>query len=296
MKPPTAFSVSLLSIALLCSCTQKRKAVFPSKVENIAPWCILGFDSLDRTPKQRIDMLKEMGFTKYGFNKGKGHLDEMHEEFKLAKENNIEVTSIFLWLNPERDSIGKLSPYNLQLLEQLKEVDYKPSIWVSFSENFFEELSQEQSVELSIEMIKFIKAKADELGCELALYNHHGWFGNPYNQLEILEAVGPSAPTIVYNFHHAQEHVDEFPEIAKQIRPHLSYVNISGVTKQGPQILTIGEGDHEFEMIQLLLNEGFTGPWGILGHVKNDDVQKVLERNMNGLQKLASQYNAEEGE
>ena len=139
-------------------------------------------------------------------------------------------------------------------------------------------------------MIKFIKLKADEIGCQLALYNHHGWFGNPYNQVEILEALKEESITLVYNFHHAQEYVDEFPDIVKKIKPYLSFVNLNGVKKEGPQILTIGEGDHEFEMINLLKKEGFHGPWGILGHIKTEDVKKVLIRNIEGLKLLNAQY------
>ncbi|MBT8272921.1 MAG: sugar phosphate isomerase/epimerase [Bacteroidia bacterium] len=286
MKNLIVFKISLFVLVTLCSCTNVVDQ--PLNAEEVSPWCIIGFDSLDRSPSQRITMLKELGFKKYGFNKGKGDLSTMTEEFQLAKENNIEITSIFLWLNAERDSIGKLSASNRELLSNLKEVDYKPTIWLSFSDNFFEELNQEQSIELSIEMIRFIKLKADELGCELALYNHHGWFGNPHNQIEILEQLNQDSISMVYNFHHAQEYVDEFPEIAKKITPYLSYVNLNGVKKEGPQILTIGEGDYEFKMIKDLLDEGYNGPWGILGHIKTEDVQKVLERNVEGLKSMNS--------
>lgn len=264
------------------SCSKNTKN--PITVDKISPWCIIGFDSLDRTPKQRIAMLNDMGFTRYGYNRGKGEFDEMIKEFNLAKENNIEVVSIFLWLNAKRDSIGKLSPSNQTLLNNLKLVEQKPTIWLSFSNNFFKDLNQEESIQLSIEMIEFIKLKADELGCKLALYNHHGWFGNPYNQIQILDELNDDSITMVYNFHHAHEYVNEFPEIAKKIVPYLSFVNLNGVKKEGPQILPIGKGDYEFEMIEHLNREGFNGPWGILGHIKTEDVQNVLIRNIDGLE------------
>ena len=281
----------ILGLLLLFFCSCSNEVAYTFEVEDLSPWCILGFDSIDRTPEQRIRMLQEMGFTKYGYNKGKGHLHEMKEEFKLAKENNIEIVSIFLWLNAKRDSIGKLSPSNQELLRNLKEVAYKPTIWVSFSNNFFEERNDKESKDFAVEMLKFIKGKADEVGCNLALYNHHGWFGNPHNQVEIIEALNLDSLTMVYNFHHAQEYVDEFPAIAKKIKPYLSFVNLNGVKKEGPQILTIGEGDYEYEMIKNLQDEGFNGPWGILGHIKTEDVQKVLKRNIDGLTSLKSRKN-----
>lgn len=286
MKITIGFYSSLFLLVFLSSC--KSLVESPIHVKELSPWCIIDFDLLKRTPKQRIAMLKEMGFNKYGYEKGKGNLSEMREEFQLAKENNIEITSLFLWLNADRDSIGKLSASNQELLRNLKNAEAKPTLWVSFSTNYFEKLNHEQSITLSVEMIRFIKLKADELGCKLALYNHHGWFGNPHNQVEILEKLNQDSIAIVFNFHHAHQYVDEFPEIVKKIKPYLSYVNLSGVKKEGPKILTIGEGDYEFEMIKQLLDAGYNGPWGILGHIENQDVQKVLDRNVEGLKVLNS--------
>ncbi|MCU4177349.1 sugar phosphate isomerase/epimerase family protein [Carboxylicivirga sp. N1Y90] len=293
MKKLIRLSIVVILFINISSCAKSDHELI--ELEGLSPWCIIDFDSLDRTPEQRIAMLKEMGFKKYGFNRGKGDLDEMKKEFKLARESDIEISSIFLWLNAKRDSVGKLSPSNQVLLNNLKKIEQKPAIWLSFSHNFFDELNQKESVDLSIEMIRFIKLKADEVGCKLALYNHHGWFGNPHNQIQILEELRTDSITMVYNFHHAQEYVDEFPEIARKIKPYLSYVNLNGVKKEGPQILTIGEGDYEYDMIKLLKKEGFNGPWGILGHIKNKDVQVVLEQNMKGLKLLNSKFNKEEG-
>lgn len=260
-------------------------------MENIYPWCIVAFDSIERTPTQRIDMLKEMGFVKYAYDWRDKHLDEMESELELAKENDIEVISVWLWLNAKRDSLGNLSPSNDRIFESLKKLELKTTLWLSFSNNFFEGLSQEQSMSLAIEMIKFINIRSEEIGCEIALYNHRGWFGDPNNQVEIIKALPQYNLSIVYNFHHAHQYLEDFPQIAKKIEPYLSSVNLNGIRKEGPKILPIGEGNYEIEMIKLLINEGFEGPWGILGHVENDDVKKVLEKNLEGLNSLKLNWN-----
>ena len=46
-------------------------------------------------------------------------------------------------------------------------------------------------------------------------------------------------------------------------------------------------------MIENLLDEGYNGPWGVLGHIKTEDVQKVLTRNIKGLTLLNSQLKKE---
>ena len=82
MKSFIRFISLILLLVFLFSCSNKVEQ--PFKVEELSPWCILDFDSLDRTPQQRIAMLKQMGITKYGYNKGKGDLSKMKDEFQLA--------------------------------------------------------------------------------------------------------------------------------------------------------------------------------------------------------------------
>jgi len=285
-------STALLLFGLFSSCQESKPDQLVNP-EEVSAWCIKGFDILDRTPQQRIAMVKEMGIKRYGYNRGKGDISQMTEEFKLAKENGIEIPSVFLWLNPKRDSIGKLSEGNQELLAKLAEVYQKPAIWVSFSNSFFEDISDSESMELAVDMIKFLKSKTDEIGCPLALYNHTGWFGEPENQIEILKQVDEEALSLVFNFHHAHDYVDEFCEVAKKIRPYLSYVNLNGMVRDSSKIFTLGKGESEYEMIKCLKAEGYEGPWGILGHIKTEDVKLVLQRNMEGLKALNVQYQSE---
>lgn len=91
---------------------------------------------------------------------------------------------------------------------------------------------------------------------------------------------------LIYNFHHGHKQVDSFPTLLKKMSPWLWTVNINGMKKDGPQILTIGNGDQEKEMLRLLKKSGFQGSVGILGHTENEDVEQVLKRNLSGLRKL----------
>lgn len=259
-------------------------------LDQVYPWCIVAFDSLERSPEERIQLLKDLGLSKYAYDWRDKHLDEMANELTLARKNDIEITSVWLWLNAKRDSLGNLSPANDRVFEIIKELKLETTLWVSFSNNFFEERTQEQNMSYAIEMIKYINSKAKEINCNVALYNHRGWFGNPYNQVEIIEALPNNSLSMVYNFHHAHEYLEEFPQIVKSIKPYLSAVNLNGMKKGGPKILTIGDGDLEYDMMKNLLDEGFDGPWGVLGHIENEDVKTVLERNIEGFKSLKGKY------
>ena len=256
------------------------------KLKDAYPWCIVAYDSLERSPAERIQMVKELGFTKLAYDWRDRHLGDTSTELKLAAENDIEIVSVWLWLNAKRDSLSQLSHSNKRLFKIIEQSNLKTTFWVSFSGNFFENLNQEQSVEMATEMVDYIALKASKLGCKVALYNHSGWFGNPFNQLEVIKALPSHELGIVYNFHHAHNSIEEFPKIVKAIKPYITAVNLNGMQKNGEKILTIGKGDHEKEMISILRNSGFNGPWGILGHVENVDVKKVLIRNIEGLKSL----------
>lgn len=258
-------------------------------IKNTFPWCIVAYDSLERSPTQRVQMIKELGFTKYAYDWRDKHLDDTYTELNLARENNIEVISVWLWLNAKRDSLHHLSNSNQRILNIVEKLNLKTTFWVSFSGNFFENLNQEQSITKAAEMVALITAKAEKLDCQVALYNHSGWFGNPYNQLEVIDALPHHDLSIVYNFHHAHSSISEFPGIVKAIMPYLAAVNLNGMQKDGEKIQAIGKGIYEKEMIGVLQKSGFNGPWGILGHVEDVDVRPVLEQNLAGLKALQGQ-------
>lgn len=134
-------------------------------------------------------------------------------------------------------------------------------------------------------MISFLSKRARSLDCKLALYNHGDWFGEPENQVKIIQVLPDEDLGIIFNFHHAHQQIDPFPEMVDVMLPYLWSVNLNGLRKGGPKILPIGQGDHEREMIELLIGKGYTGDFGILGHVENADVEMILKANLEGLKK-----------
>ncbi len=275
---------SFIFLGLLYGCNPPAGEQF--SMNNLYPWCIVAFDSLERSPAERIQMLNEFGFRKYAYDWRDKHLDEMLSEIRLAEESSIEIIGVWLWINAKRDSLHQLSPANTKLFEIIEESGLKTSFWLSFNNNYFEGLSQEESILKGVTMVDFIASKAQSIGCNVALYNHSGWFGNPYNQIEIIKLLPQHKLKMVYNFHHAHEQIDVFSQLVDDFSPYLAAVNLNGMREGGPKIMTIGEGDHERNMIEILLENGYQGPWGILGHVENKDVRKVLEQNLSGLESL----------
>lgn len=270
-----------------CGTQKERQNDRPNlDMENLYAWCIVPFDNQERSPEERIQMLKELGFQSYVYDWREKHLPEMAGEWRLAKEQGVEVMGVWLWIDDRADRPGRLSEANEKIFQTLAEVGLKTQIWLGFNANYFENLSDEASVQKGVEIIRYLGEKAGALGCKIALYNHGDWFGEPENQVRIIQELPELEVGIVYNFHHGHHQIDRFQEIAKAMAPHLWAVSLNGMRKDGPKILPIGQGDSEGKMLTILQEAGFKGPYGILGHVEEADVRQILERNLAGLKGL----------
>lgn len=270
------------TILMTISCKDKNKG-HVIDIENIYAWCIVPFDSLERSAEERISMLKRMGINKYAYDWREKHLTSMAEELRLAKMNDIDVIAIWMWIEGNRDSVDGLNSSNEKVFSIIEKTGYNGQIWVSFNANFFENLSDSEAVKKGAEMIAYLSKKANDLDCKIALYNHGDWFGDPKNQIKIIEALPNEDLGLVYNFHHAHNQIEAFPELVTMMLPYLWYVNLNGLRKEGAKILTIGKGDYEMGMIDLLMEKGYKGDYGILGHVEDADVETILKANLDGL-------------
>lgn len=278
-----ALSLYSLLLITLFGCQKDSQTI---QIEDMVPWCIVAFDSLERTPENRIKMIKDFGFTMYAYDWRDHHLTDSKKELILAQENDIDILSVWIWMNPKRDSIHKLSPANEKMFKIVKELNLKTTFWVGLSPAYFKKTTHKQALELGTNLIQHVAEKADSINCKVALYNHKGWFGNPLNQIEIIKGLPEHDLSLVYNFHHGHQDIDTFSELAPKMKRYLSAVNLNGMEKDGQKILTIGQGDYETEMINALKEVGFNGPWGILGHVGEKDVEMVLKKNIKGLKSI----------
>lgn len=275
--------VLVIFLAAFISCDNQEADELD--MDNYFAWCIVPFDNQNRTPEERVKMLQELGFVSYAYDWRMEHLPEMAKEIRLAREIGIDINAVWMWID-NNDSIGNFTEGNRKVLDVLEETGLKTQIWMSFPENYFEGMTEEERMEKATSMISYISDEAEKRGCKVGLYNHGGWFGNPDNLVKIVEALPEKEIGIIFNFHHAHDLLSEYPELVKNMMPHLWTVNLNGMNPDGPKILTIGKGTKEKEMIEILKNNGFNGPWGILGHRTDADVKQVLQRNIAGVKKI----------
>jgi len=248
---------------------------------NLLAWCIIPYDSLNRGPEERVKMLKELDIQHYVYDWRSEHISTFEKEIKTAKQNNIKIEGIWLWIDESYDKIGLLSANNKQVIEIAKANNLNCDFWVGFNQNFFDNLSHKEKVNKGSDFLKYLSETLKP--SKICLYNHGDWFGEPENQIEIIQKSKLKNVGLVYSFHHGHHQINRFPSMLKNMLPYLNAINLNGMDIQKGQILSIGQGKHEKEMINTIIESGFSGKIGILGHIINKDVKEVLQENLHGL-------------
>ena len=286
-------------------------AIYQKK--NLVAWCIVPYDLRDRTPAQRASMLRDLGIRRMAWDWRERHLSQLEEEIYALRDAEIELTSVWFWLD-NRASLASdgLLDHHEKILQTLDRTNTKTTLWVSYDNDFYAGLTDEQRLRKAVKSVGNILSRAKAQGLRVALYNHGDWFGEPENQIRILRELGVEAGEmhgagempgagemqaaeavqgsitsadigLVYNFHHGHEQTEQFPQLLNAMLPHLWTVNINGMKRGGEKIMDINAGDLEQEMLATLAGSGFRGTIGILGHTEGEDVRDVLERNLRGL-------------
>lgn len=287
MKKLTGFYAVMLCVLLLFSCGSKKSTAVIKNIfnrENLVAWCVVPFDSVERTPEERADMLKELGFTQFAYDWRLKHVPTFPDEIKALKERGIKLSALWIWIDTDTGKI--FDDATEQLLSIIEQNNIKTDFWVGFSNKHFEGLTDDAKLEKAVASVSYIQDRAKQLGCTISLYNHGDWFGEPLNQVHIIEKMGANDVGIVYNFHHAHLQVREFPQLLEKMLPYLRTVNLNGMKVDGPKILTIGQGDEETEMLKTLQQSGFSGSLGIICHIETEDAKVVLHRNVDGLKAI----------
>lgn len=245
--------------------------------DNLVAWCIVPFDGKKRGPAERADMLNRLDIGMLAYDWREEHVPTFDEEMKQLAEHRIALKAF--WVYP-----GELNEGTRMILDLLKRHRVKAELWTLIDEP--EGQTNEQKVKAAVNQLKPLAEAAGTIGCRIGLYNHTGWFGEPDNQIAIIKELGLSNVGIVYNFHHGHEHVDDLAGILKKIKPHLYCLNINGMDrdgdKNGRKILPLGQGELDLKLLSIVVDSGYDGPIGIIGHTQ-DDVEKRLLDNLDGL-------------
>jgi len=256
--------------------------------ENLVAWCIVPFDAKKRGPEERAQMLDRLGLKRLAYDWRDEHIPTFDQEVETMQRHGIEITA---WWFP-----GGLNDTARKILDCLERHQIKTQLWITMGDPA-PQAAQDGKVQAAAAAVRPIAEAAANPGCSVALYNHGGWFGEPENQIAIIQQLQLPNVGIVYNFHHGHEHLARFPELLRKMQPHLLAINLNGMVtdgdKAGKKILTLGEGEHDLALLKTIRASGWHGPVGILDHRPETDSEETLRANLDGLQRLRKSLAAE---
>jgi sugar phosphate isomerase/epimerase len=272
-----------IAVLILFSATVRAADYSLFARSNLVAWCIVPFDAKKRGPEERAQMLERLNLHRFAYDWRPEHIPTFETEIDACRKHNIEITAWWFPTSLDKDA--------QTILDVLKRKNLKTQLWVmGGGELTISAEEQQKRIASEVARLRPIAEAADAIGCKVALYNHGGWFGEPTNQLAIIEALKMPNVGIVYNFHHAHDQLDRFPEIFAKIKPRLFALNINGMVadgeRAGKKVLTLGAGDRELAMLKLAQQSGWRGPIGILDHRPETDSEETLRENLDGLDKL----------
>lgn len=255
---------------------------------NLVAWCIVPFDAKKRGPEERAAMMERLGFKLFAYDYRAEHIPTFDAEMEALKRHRIQL---FAWWFPTT-----LNAEAQNILDVLKRHQIRAQLWVTGS-GAPTKTPEDQAARVAEEAnrIKSIADAAAGIGCSVALYNHGAWFGQPENQIAIVEklrAGGVTNAGIVYNLHHGHAHLDRFPELLRKMKPHLVALNLNGMVRDGEttgrKILPLGQGNLDLRLLKTIHESGWRGPVGVLNHTDEDAEARLLD-NLEGLDWLLAQ-------
>lgn len=253
---------------------------------NLVAWCIVPFDSKKRGPEERAAMLAGLGIRRLAYDWRAEHIPTFDAEVDAMRARNIEISA---WWFP-----ADLKAEARAILASIERKKIHPQLWITMGTEPEPDADRlQQKIAGAVKTLGPICDEAQRLGCTVALYNHLGWFGEPANQVEIihqLHAAGHTNAGIVYNFHHAHDHLADFASQFRILQPHLLALNLNGMVwegdRAGKKIIPLGTGDEELDLLRIVHASGWKGPVGIIGHTE-EDAEVKLRKELVGLERLA---------
>ncbi len=257
--------------------------------DNLVAWCIVPYDAKKRPPEARAALLQELRFRYFAYDWRAEHVPSFDDEVRALQTRGVAISA---WWFPT-----KLDDNARRILEVIARHRIHPQLWVTGSGAVANSPGeQEKRIAAETERLRPIVTAAGKLGCTVGLYTHGGWFGEPDNQIAVLQRLNAEGLTnvrLIYNFHHGHEHIADFAARWARMSAYVDTVNVNGMRtnadKTGEKILYLGDGDQELAMMRVIQASGWRGKIGILNHRTDVDAEEGLRRNLAGLEKLAAQ-------
>ena len=88
--------------------------------DNLVAWCIVPFDSKKRSPEDRAEMLRRLGFKHFAYDWRAEHVPTFDAEVEALKKNGVDLSAF--WLAP-----GELNADSRRILTRSSDIMSMPN-------------------------------------------------------------------------------------------------------------------------------------------------------------------------
>jgi hypothetical protein len=258
--------------------------VRPAFVETLAAWCVVPYDDRDRSPEDRAHTLRDLGFDGLAWDWRDDHVPQFEEQLEALLANGLDLTAIWA---PVPD--GVVTPALEAQVRTASDRGLAPQLWACAEFGAPGAVTEDADPGLYADRLEPLARLAAENGLRIALYNHLGWYGEPLNQLRVLEELerrGHAGHGMAYMQHHGHAHIDDFAELWPQFQHKVIALGLNGMRDGAHwgdgKVLPYGHGPRDLELARVIASSGWRGPVALIGHTM-DPIEFRLEDDLAGL-------------
>ena len=209
-------------------------------------------------------MLERLGFKHFAYDWRGEHIPTFDAEIEALKRHGVSLDAF--WVAP-----GELNDESRIILDVLKRHGVKaPALGPARLRRRPRRRAPSKSAASTrpSESSSRWPTRPPRSAARVALYNHGGWFGEPENQIAIIEelkAQGITNVGMVYNLHHGHEHLDRFPELLAnaQALPRGAQPQRHGPRRRqatGGRSSRWARATHDLELLRTIRDSGYRWP------------------------------------
>ncbi|MBN2176577.1 MAG: hypothetical protein JW722_02860 [Demequinaceae bacterium] len=262
----------------------------------MAAWCIVPYDSRQRSPDERASMLQSLELAGEAWDWRDEHISQFPEELDALAARGLRLFGIWVpGVLPESGPLGEIHSAVRGFVVELATRGLTVDLWTcaEFGQpgpvQVLPAAEQAAHVNRTADHLEPLVELAGENGHRVGLYNHLGWFGEPENQIEVVEALrgrGLDNVGLVYQQHHGHHHLGRWPALMKTMTPYLYALGLNGMVEGahwgGRKIHPYGHGPRDVDLARVVVESGWDGLTTILCHTM-DDAEARLRDNLEGL-------------
>jgi len=271
--------------------------VRPAFVDTLAAWCVVPYDDRERTPAERAQVLATLGIDALAWDWRDEHAAQLGEQADALAAQNLALAAIWA---PVPDGV-----ISRALEEQVRQASGRgltPQLWACAEFGVPGPVTETGDPRAYADRLEGLARLADGNGMTLALYNHLGWFGEPLNQLRVLDELasrGFANTGMAYMQHHGHAHIDHFAELWPQFQHAVVALGLNGMRDGAHwghgKVLPYGHGPRDLELAKVIDGSGWHGLTAVIGHTM-DPIEHRLADDLAGLDWIARALSAHQPE